>query len=193
MSKWRKQEEIDQINVDVERWLAEHQITCIVGAGPVRLWKCQKPGTWIYGFHVTIGPGGLLLSGDVGELLVQRFSDPDEMLKWTRSAVDSPSYLLSKVPNDLHRGLLRYCPEVKDRVAEDLRENYGERGAALTKTFLKAAEYAESADEVARAWYNTLRERGQCTADPPDFEFYTESTIAKIAILRWFVQRVVPN
>lgn len=81
---------------------AEHEITKRVEADEgVRWYRCQKPGTWVYGFNVTFTPGSVFVTGDIGHLALSRQED---MLPWLRGTImrDDPvrmswGYIAEKV------------------------------------------------------------------------------------------------
>lgn len=51
-------------------------------------WRCARPGTFTYGFRVTWAPGALMISGDIGDLIVRHysFSDPWAAAAWVNGA-----------------------------------------------------------------------------------------------------------
>lgn len=51
-------------------------------------WICRKPGTGIYGFRITFAPGSLMISGDIGDLIVNHYSftDPWNAAAWVNGA-----------------------------------------------------------------------------------------------------------
>lgn len=90
----------DRVIVDAEKRAAaafsEHQITVRLDQGVFRSWRCCRPDSWTYGFDVTTTPGNLYVTGDIGDLIVSRTND---MIAWSRSAVESIGYFEEKVPN----------------------------------------------------------------------------------------------
>lgn len=77
---------------------ASHQITRRHDSELLRWYCCQKPGTWIYGFHVTFTPGWVFISGDIGHLALCRM---DDMLPWLRSVFNGAidfRYIAEKAP-----------------------------------------------------------------------------------------------
>lgn len=62
----------------LERFLkdtAEHKMTVLRDDGNYRHLRCQKPGTWCYGFDIVTWPGFLAISGDMGEAMFARTAD----------------------------------------------------------------------------------------------------------------------
>lgn len=68
----------------------------IMTAGPGWSWRLAKPGTSIYAYRVTWAPGVLLVSGDIGELVVSHhsFNEPWNAAAWARGA--DFDYFMSK-------------------------------------------------------------------------------------------------
>jgi len=54
---------------------AEHKLTVIKEDGVYRHIRCQKPGTWCYGFDIITWPGYLAYAGDMGEFMFKRLHD----------------------------------------------------------------------------------------------------------------------
>jgi hypothetical protein len=59
-------------------------------------WFCHKPRTGIYGFHVIIRPGAVVVYGDIGEAIF-RGGEAGDTHGWLARAVESPGYLMSKI------------------------------------------------------------------------------------------------
>jgi hypothetical protein len=61
-------------------------------------WRCARPGTNIYGFRVTWAPGVLVMTGDLGDLVIshQSFTEPWSAAAWVRGSSGSVDYFLSK-------------------------------------------------------------------------------------------------
>lgn len=73
---------------------AEHEIEVKLEQGLYRHYRCAKPGTGIYHFHVVTFPGRILVCGDIGDMCWERVPD---MFTWAPGALDSISYLEEKV------------------------------------------------------------------------------------------------
>lgn len=59
-------------------------------------WRCGREGSWTYGFNVISRPGYLIVYGDIGDWILS-MHERDPATGWLPGAVDSPSYLFSKV------------------------------------------------------------------------------------------------
>lgn len=51
-------------------------------------WRCNRPGTGTYGFRITFAPYSLMISGDIGDLIVNHYSftDPWAAAAWVNGA-----------------------------------------------------------------------------------------------------------
>lgn len=59
-------------------------------------WRCGRPDSGTYAFLVTVYPGVLVVTGDVGDLIVERTTN---MIAWCRGSVGSIDYFAEKVPH----------------------------------------------------------------------------------------------
>lgn len=64
----------------------DHEITELSRNGVFRSWRCGRPKSGVYAFYITTTPGTLIITGDIGDLIVEREYD---MLPWCRGSVDS--------------------------------------------------------------------------------------------------------
>lgn len=58
------------------------------------LWRCQRPGTWNYGYFVAELLGAVIVYGDIGELIIAQ--GPSYNLEWLEKAINSMGYVLEK-------------------------------------------------------------------------------------------------
>lgn len=84
-----------------EMAFCDHQITQRLDQGMFRSWRCQRPGSWNLGFDVTTTPGALIVSGDLGTLVVERCEDMEDMIAWARGAIGDIHYFASKVSREI--------------------------------------------------------------------------------------------
>ena len=107
----------------------DHVVTLRLDVGMFRSWRCQKPGTWAYGFDVTTTPGYLILTGDIGEMILRRC---DDMIAWTRSSIRDAHYFAEKVPNSIQtkewsfEKSLEWINETAAEDAHEAREQWDE-------------------------------------------------------------------
>lgn len=96
-------EAFKQIQTFAEKEFRDHVLTVRLDqSGPFRSYRCQRPGSWCYGFDVTFVPGWVYLSGDIGHLALSREVD---MLPWlrgvlTRGTIDL-RYVAEKSPQSI--------------------------------------------------------------------------------------------
>lgn len=73
---------------DVKTWfdkdIAEHKLTVIKEDGVYRHIRCQRPGTWCYGFDIITWPGYLAYAGDMGEFVFKRLNDMFDFFRGDR-------------------------------------------------------------------------------------------------------------
>ncbi len=60
---------MEKLEEQVQRALANHKVKELVNTEHVQLYRCQKPGTWVYGFDIILSPTCITVSGDIGEVL----------------------------------------------------------------------------------------------------------------------------
>lgn len=90
----------------IDRFLGEktafHEGGGIVEVFNQKLHRCYHcnngRGDFCYSFRLITYPGGLMVTGDVGFLVVERVSD---MFLWTPGAAESIDYLAEKVPAEI--------------------------------------------------------------------------------------------
>lgn len=159
---------INEISAFAVKEFANHKATQTLCQDMFRAWRCQKPGTWCMGFDVFTTPGRLVVSGDIGFLAVERTND---MIAWSRSAVDSISYFAEKVPREIK--VKEHSADVvrawihETLAEEDLKEAY--RTALLNMLEWTDLGWASRVME-------DLHDSGVIDGcDPPDFEVYTRS------------------
>jgi hypothetical protein len=113
-----------------------------------RGWRCEKPRCSEYHFNLLSVPGRLILTGDLGVLVVERTYD---MISWARGSIHSLDYFAEKVPKEI---------ETEEWDAECAKGWISEIDADIAKD-----EYGEKKTEL---WTSELREElfdladGQC-------------------------------
>ena len=64
--------------------IAGHQMKVLSDTGVHRYIRCQKPGTWCFGFHIITWPGALCIDGDMGTFVFRRLDDMFEFFRTDR-------------------------------------------------------------------------------------------------------------
>ena len=159
---------------------AEHQITRRFESELVRHYRCQKPGTWIYGFDVTFTPGWVFIHGDIGHLALSREAD---MLPWLRRLFECDRidfrYAAQKAPQCIttrewteeaaHRAIDNWA-DGRELSADDRQEMH---------TLLADGEW----DAAVQLMYE--HDSGPLEIDPRD---WTPGFLWCLYGLRWFVR-----
>ena len=168
----------EQILQNATEQFAEHVITEHLRAGVFRHWSCGRPGSNVYRFNITTIPGRLIVTGDVGELIVERVYD---MLPWCREAINSLKYFASKVPSSIKTR--EFSQDAVKRWANELLES-GEAPAKFVGNLKDAVEYSDDWSE-SDAYNETAVIWGGC--DPPDFNDWTPNFLWCVEAIRWFL------
>jgi hypothetical protein len=132
---------------------AEHALTVLRDDGLYRHLRCQKPGTYIYGFDVVTWPGYLAIVGDAGDYLFSRIRD---MFKFFESDGEriNPQYWAEKLQGpgqDMarsfsERAYRQHVREWLDEVSEDIfeSERVEELVVAVERDLLGGQAYHEN-------------------------------------------------
>jgi hypothetical protein len=172
-----------------------------VSPSEYRGWRCQSPKSWVDGFDLFLFPGELILTGDRGELVVQRARD---MAAWCRSSIDDIGYFASKVSSeieteeysaDMVRGWLAEIDagdyagcRCEAKLAKRLRD---EATGKFKKNDPEARDRIEyAADDGEHAVYEALSDL-DLHDDPPDFKVWTYSFLHQREAIKWFLRQGV--
>lgn len=71
--------DLDKLSEWATKEFADHKLTIMRDDGLYRHLRCQKPGTWVYGFDIVTWPGYLCVCGDIGTWV---FSRERDMVQW---------------------------------------------------------------------------------------------------------------
>lgn len=170
-----------------------HIIQELARDGVVRCWRCGQPNTGVYAFWVTTYPGTIVVSGDIGELIVERHYD---MLPWCRGSVDSTSYFASKVPH-----AIKTTAFSEDRCREWINEELANlRGGAwedhcrdekkrdrLIEVLTDAMDDLDGDGFGEDQMYHATHEVWQ-GSDPPNFSDWNSNFLWCRDAIRWFVR-----
>jgi hypothetical protein len=158
---------------------ASHTITERMRCGVFRSWRCMIPGRSEYGFDITTIPGSLIITGDLGEMIVSRTYD---MLPWCRGSVDSTDYFSEKVSREFStkefsRDKLRawLADEIKER---DPTEDIYEKCDHILQWEI---------DNNGEDWFYRELEDAWAGDDPPNWRDWTPGFLWKRDAIRWFV------
>ena len=162
-----------------DKAFAEHQVTEVMRHGVYRQWKCAKPKSNTYGFHITTFPGNLVLTGDLGTLIVAREYD---MLPWCRGSVDSTDYFAEKVAKEI---LTREFSH--DRLREWIGEEIMDPNTLDSHLELLQEALDEGIENDGPDYfYRTLNDVWQGN-DPPNWTDWKPQFLWQRDAIRWFV------
>lgn len=180
-----RQRAIDQIHGIAVTAFAGHKIEQRLNQGMFRSWRCRRDGTWAYGFDVTTIPGTLVITGDIGELIVQR---ADDMIAWASGSVHSIDYFAEKVPRSMQTG--EFCVEVAKEFLSELRSDLRDTGDLDEETKDKIAELRNilDGDEVADFQTELYLSGLVDGCDMPNLKNYTSNFLWCREAVIWFCE-----
>lgn len=164
-------------------WAAEafkdHKIELRLNQGLYRHWRCAKPGDGNHSFSITTIPGSILVTGDIGTLVVERET---EMIHWCKTAIRDVHYFASKVPQEFKK--YEYDPDMARRyIAEELQSD--ELSEEDRETLL---DLQEDCDDGELDFKRCLHESGYIDGcDFPDLDNYTSSFLWCREAIKWFL------
>lgn len=167
----------------------KHQITR-EGHG---VWYCGEPGTGVYHFRVIMVPGRIIVTGDIGNLILH--VNHAKPLRWAlgcRMRPDQTYYPLSKLAPEYRES--EFMPDdAEDWLAEQISEQrkWGEK--AQVKKFIKMLRewreypFRDELDRAEQAWYELLNDNDE---EPVGFRDYEFGVYFRYQALCWFMQHV---
>lgn len=178
-----------------ETSFSEHEFTTLIGfptsSGLYHAYRCRKPGTGIYGFDVTFIPGSVIVTGDIGELILQRDND---MMPWIRGVLgegrDHASidfrYVAEKVPNNIitRAWSKEAATEVVDRV---LTADGDEESAPEIDYEDRLALYEFSDEHEWSRKCDDLYQIEPCFYEYGDAKDWSPRFLWCVFALRWFI------
>lgn len=162
----------------------DHKLQVITNTKDVQFFRCQKEGTWSYGFQVVTIKGMIALMGDMGELVINPGSGRG--LGWLRSSIHSTSYVVEKISQDIIK--TKYDHEkaigiVKDRLydteEDDLESEYNKKVKEIIEQM--ESEDIHSSETFYYAWSAADLD------DPPQIEVLHYQIRWQLAALQWLV------
>lgn len=162
---------------------SEHVIEHRVAQGVFRHWRCAKPGDRNYAFNVTTIPGRLILTGDLGCLILERTED---MIPWCRGSIESTEYFAEKVPREMP--VYEYDPEVARQWCRETKEQAEDWG--LSDDEIQACyDVLDRIDDLSEGEvYRILYDAG--FDDLPRFQNFTNRFLWQRQALKWFLENL---
>lgn len=160
----------------------DHQITELSRNGVFRSWRCGRPSSGTYRFFITTYPGVIVVTGDIGDLIVERVYD---MLPWCRDAVDSTEYFAQKVPHAIPTKEFS-LDVLRAWIAEMLVDEECNLLAGGRELLQEADEDAQSGEYGEEHFYRELADIFD-GADPPSWQAWNSNFLWCRDAIRWFV------
>ena len=115
-----KQKRIEKIEQAAANAFKNHQITLKYSSpdGEFRQYHCTEPNNSAYWFDLTVWPGTLVMTGDLGDLIVERSHN---MITWCANSINSIDYFAEKVSREIETE--EYDPEVALENLDDIKES----------------------------------------------------------------------
>jgi len=168
----------------------KHQIT---REGP-GLWYCGESGTSIYHFRVIMVPGRIIVTGDIGDMILNVYHR--KPLRWAlgcKMKPDNTYYPMSKLSHDCDNR--EFKPEEATEWLEDcIREQRrcGDR-ESVSRYIKMLRDWRDCyfTDEPRRAehrWYEIMADHDY--DEPPGFRDHDIGTYFRYQALCWFMQHV---
>lgn len=174
------------IRASAEREFANHKITELSRDRVFRSWQCENPANSCFHFMVTTIPGSIIVTGDLGEIVVSRNYD---MLPWCRGAVDSTHYFASKVSQEFSTEEFS-LEKAQEWIAS---EKASWNNAANDDSDTEAQKHAEAFERLCgyvsdEDTESDLLENFEGFYDePPDWKVYRPRFLWLREAIRWFV------
>lgn len=150
------------IKARADKDFAAHRLTVEQGDGPARMFRCARPGTGIYSFRVVFGPGFVVVTGDIGDRILN-CSDRDT-LAWARGSRLDLDYVCGKMTEKPREFIGGMADEYLEQLAA---EGYADLAARVRGLWRD--------DDSADAWLSACYEAN--VDDPPpctDHEFESQ-------------------
>lgn len=175
---------------------ARHAVTQNVAQGLYRHWSCAEPGSGHRAFNVTTLPGRLIVTGDMGELILCR--EPD-MVEWFRRCHEDLNYVAGKAQGIPVR---EWCgAAARDWLDAEERGPQAEfeadpwdamKGRTRAEDRLAQIRRVRAALEDGRPFFEmALHESRMLDGDDwPDLEVFTHEFLWCVEGLRWLVPQL---
>lgn len=157
-------------------------------------WLCKNPEAGFYWFRVILAPNLILVTGDVGDLLIHPgVTDP---MRWLKKCLRDPSYVFGKTDGSLKvydpELMARQMQELQAQLLEGLDPENPDDKERIDKINYTIEELVDtdyfSAEAFVHAVYNSDLEIDSDTI--PTVERYSEGFYWRLEALRWFVGHV---
>ena len=174
--------------------LKKHKVSVLVNTYEVQMFRCQTPGTWIYGFDVSFIHGNVIMTGDIGELTLCTYVGA---LSWLRSSCHSEDYVLSKVPHGMeveeYKGKTQMKRDIREEIWDYLCDGY--EGYIdqinILNTVLDDIEYIEEdGTHAMHQFYEAWNNAGLDSEWLESCTKYTDHVRLQLQALQWFCNQL---
>lgn len=174
-------------------WFDKHQITR-EGLG---VWYCGERGTWCRHFRIIMVPGVIILTGDLGDMILRVYSA--KPLRWalgSKFRPEYPYYPMSKLSQHSLNKEFK-VDDATDYLKEQIKSARADGCRDVARRYIKALRrwkdfvYLDHPDRAKHEFYEILYEAGD--DEPPDCMDHTLGTYYRYQALCWFMQHVDPN
>ncbi len=180
---------IDQIHEIATGAFKDHVIQEQSRNGVYRSWRCGRVGTSVYHFVITTIPGSLIITGDLGSMIVTRAYD---MLPWCRRSIDSIEYFAEKVDSGFKKREFSRDKflEWLDEEEKEFRESHADdddedESESETLDLIDALRHLSDEYDASQAYQESMDLwEGN---DPPNLEVYTSRFLWLREAIAWFV------
>lgn len=158
-------------------------------------WSCAKPGDSAYSFRITDFRDGLILSGDIDELVLIVYRlDP---IAWLRGCVNSEDYVLSKIAVPFRKKevieelVLEFFKDSADdpdesKIVKNLRDAWDISDEEAGTPNEHIPDLTE--DEWIEAYYEAGGED-----DPPNVSDWPPRILFQLEALKWFCRALAES
>ncbi len=182
-----------------ERNFAQHVITerfrvVREDGGIFASWRCGAPNSNNCYFNVTHEPGRIFVTGDIGDLIVERTFN---MIAWSRSAVNSIDYFASKVPRAIvtkafSADLAREW--IAEQIEEHKRDNADEDSFAEKLEELEelSDQFTDGGDDFCSEAdvYKAIFDSSFYDCEMPRLEVFNGNFLWCREAIRWWLHRI---
>ena len=188
------------VRESTNRYFKDHLIVELSRDGEFGSWRCSKNGSSHFSFTITVIPGSLILTGDLGNLIVTRHAT--QMIPWCRGSVDSTSYFAEKTGDEfttLEFSIDTYRAWLKEQVAEHTTKHYCEDDSTVDDTELDSVGqyYQDTIDDGVDEFteidaYENLHKGHQDDGEVAgSWQDWNRQFLVKRDAIRWFVMNYV--
>lgn len=192
-----KQRKVKQIAELAKNAFKNHTVTLKYSSpsGEMKQWLCRRPLDSAYWFNITIWPYTLCMTGDLGDLIVERSPD---MISWCRGSINSIDYFAEKVSREIKtkefdKDVAKENLDYRHKIGVEYHKLDWKEKQEYSSTLVIVDELKElldnddlSPDEFYKAYYESELYGG----DMIDCMNYTSHFLWCREAIKWFLDNV---